>query len=67
MHYTPLTKPTSYEENHNITNSDLKQKSKWKSYKKTKLQDCELSVRERTTNPWSIAYDINLIKIAVEM
>ncbi len=48
MHFTPLTKPTSYEENNNITNSDLKQKSTLKSYKKTK--DCELLVRERTTN-----------------
>ncbi len=27
MHFTPLTKATSYEENNNITNSDLKHKN----------------------------------------
>ncbi len=45
----------SFEENHNITNSDLKQKSRiWKSMK------------ERTTIPWGIANDLIELKTVVK-
>ncbi len=35
--YKPWTKPISYEVNHKITNFDFKQKSIWKSDRKTKV------------------------------
>lgn len=38
----PWIKPTSFEENHKITDFDLMQKCIWKLDKKTSVQDCEL-------------------------